>query len=58
MPALDSRTFLVTLGLDAAIGLASCIVFSVLRIVGPTRAFYNPRWCVRACAHACSQPCF
>jgi hypothetical protein len=44
MAALDSRTFLVTLGIDAAIGLGSCVIFSVLRIVGPTRAFYNPRW--------------
>lgn len=42
--AVDGRTLLITLAIDFGIGLAAFLVFSILRIVGPTRAYYNPRW--------------
>lgn len=44
--AVAGRTLLITLAIDFAIGLGSFLLFSVLRIFGPTRAYYNPRWCV------------
>jgi len=47
--AVDGRTLLVTLAIDFGIGLGSFLLFSILLTVVPTRAYYNPRWCVLFC---------
>jgi hypothetical protein len=49
--AIDGRTLLVTLGIDAAIGLAAFSLFSLLRILLP--AYYRPRmWVCARCSAA------
>jgi hypothetical protein len=39
--AVAGTTLLVTLAIDFGVGLAACLLFSVLRIALP--AYYNPR---------------
>lgn len=55
--AVDGRTLLVTLAIDFGIGLGALLLFSILRIVGPTKAYYDPRWyvlCSGLLASACA----
>jgi hypothetical protein len=44
MAAIDGITFLYALAIDFGIGLGTFLLFSILRIIGPTKAYYNPRW--------------